>query len=84
LDAVVHGGVADECEVDATGEEALDDLAGGGDFHFDGDVWVITPKAPEGTREEIDARGGRCADVDCPGLESGERVEFLLGGGKRG
>lgn len=70
--------------MDATGEEALDDLAGGGDFYFYEDVWVITPKAPEGAREEVDAWGCRRADVNRSGLEPGERLEFFLGGGKRG
>jgi hypothetical protein len=84
LDAVVHGGVANEREMDATGEEALDDLAGGGDFYFYEDVWVISSEAAEGAREEVDAWGGRRADVNRSGLESGERVEFFLGGGEHG
>lgn len=83
MDPVVHGCVANKREVDTTGEEALDDLASGGDFHFYDDVWMIAPKAPEGTREEVDARGGRRADVNRSGLESGECVEFFLSGGKR-
>ena len=84
MDAVVHACVANKREMDATGEEALDDLAGGGDFYFYEDVWVITPKAPEGAREEVDAWGCRRANVNRSGLEPGERLEFFLGGGKRG
>src|SRR5919202_2790218 len=78
LDPLVGMGGADERELDAAGEQALEDFVAGGDLDLDGDAGVAAAEAAERVGEHVDAGRGRRAEVDRAGLQAGDRSEFLL------
>src|SRR5439155_25382212 len=75
---------ADDCEFDAAGEQAAEDLAACGDLDFDVDVGVVAAEAAERVGEQVGAGGGGGAEMDRACLEAGEGAELLLACRERG
>src|SRR5207244_3527553 len=80
LDPVVGRGCADERELDAAAEQPVEDLAAGGDLDLDRHGRIAAAEAAERVGQDVDAGGGRGAEMDRPGLEAGEGIELFFGG----
>src|SRR5207253_329325 len=83
-DPIVRMRGADECELNAAGDQPLQDLLAGRHFYLDGDARVAAAEAAERVGEQVDAGRGRGPEVDGAGLQAGDRTEFLFGGVEAG
>ena len=76
-DAFVCVGVAYERQLNLSGQQPLEDVAGRRDFDLDGDVRVVALEAAERVGQQVDT-GRRGADVDRSELEAGKSLQLLL------
>src|SRR5207302_72140 len=83
LDLLGDGVAREEREPEPFAGGALD-LAARGHLNLDGHPRKVAAETAERVRQQVDAGGGRGAEMDCSGLEARERVELFLGRAQAG
>src|SRR5919198_1546533 len=80
--ALVDLRFAHQSQLDAAGEQPIDNLARRSDLDLDDDVGVIATEAAERVGKEIDTGSRRGADVNRATVEAGQSLQLLLSGGQ--